>query len=213
MIAVMMMMKGNVRLNVKRVVINVAKMILDNMKKTLTNLACIMILAGVCFFGTTHKIVAQKSPFDETLKVFETSLMVFFESKLFLEIHTSTASGKTALYAELQLVKMKAEFIRTDLTKGDLYSTLKSSKNSAIISLTYGLLVFDQLDFKFADYFLNKMTNREMLDQKEKSCILATLKEHKVDEKRIGDFSKTDRSKDLQLYFSKLLGFFTGCNS
>lgn len=176
-------------------------------------LASICILVSIFVFGINHNIFAQKSSFEETFKVLESSLIDYFETQLSFEIDTISSNGKTALFAELQLVKTKTEMIKTDLRNGDIYSSLDSTNTSALVSIVYCMLVFKELDFIFVERFLNKMISNEMLDQGEKICILGALKEYKVDKMRIKDFSQKENTNEFQLYLSTILGFFKGCIS
>jgi len=173
----------------------------------------IYIFSSIFILCVNQISFAQKPAFDETFKVLENSLVVYHENQLVSEIDTLQSSGKNALYAEIQLVKTKVELIKTNLNKSDMYSSLKSPNSYVVVSLVYCMLVFEELDFNFVESFLNNMTSNKILDQDEKGCVLDAFNEYKVDRTSIKDFSSTENSSDLQLYFSTILGFFKGCNS
>ena len=181
--------------------------------KYVFNFPSIKILVFIFILGLSHTSFSQKSPFQETFRVLESNLIDYFETKLSSEIDTTSSNGKSALFAVIQLVKTKTEMINKDLKKGHIFSYLDSYNNSALISIVYCVLVFEELDLKFVEQFLEVMIDNEMIDQEEKKCILSAIIAYNVDEKRIKDFSqKEEITNEFNLYLTTILGFFKGCN-
>ncbi|HET8861595.1 hypothetical protein [Marivirga sp.] len=181
--------------------------------KYIFKFSIIKILALIFLISVNQTTFAQNASFEEAFKVLESSLTVYFDAQLSSEIDTTSSSGRNALYAEKQLVKAKIELIKSDLEKGDVYLSLDSPNSAVLVSLVYSMLVFEELDLKFVEQFLNAMFNKKMLNQDDKRCIIGALEEYKVAQTSFKDFSKKENANEIQLYFSSISGFFKGCIS